>query len=79
MSGRKKVKKKRIEPKVAKKADVIEQDKESKQPGITESAFPYWEKLQEAIECLKHYTKKDQIGELANRAIELLAKWGISD
>jgi hypothetical protein len=35
-------------------------------------------KLNEAIECLKHYIKKDQIGDLANPAIELLNKWGIS-
>lgn len=33
-------------------------------------------KLDEAIECLKGYAKKELIGDLANPAIELLTKWG---
>lgn len=36
------------------------------------------DKLHEAVECLKRYTKKDQIGELANPAIELLTKWEVT-
>lgn len=72
MGAKKKVKKK-IEPKIARNRDICEDCVrgqhllEQKDISITE-----------AIECLKHYTKKDQIGELANQAIELLTKWGIS-
>jgi hypothetical protein len=62
MSVKKKVKKKRVvKPKV---------DWEST---LADSNM----RLAEAIDCLKHYTKKDQIGDLANPAIELLTKWGI--
>lgn len=70
MGAKKKVKKKRIEPKVAKRADVIQEDL----TGVVEHLK---EQLNEAVECLKHYTKKEQIGDLANPAIELLTKWGI--
>lgn len=33
-------------------------------------------KLHYALECLKNYVKKDQIGDLANPAIELMESWG---
>jgi hypothetical protein len=43
-----------------------------KLPVVSESDL----KLEQAIECLKQYTKKELIGDLANPAIELLTKWG---
>ncbi len=73
--GSKKVakKKKRIEPKIAKKGDYVD--------AIADVALEGLAKLraekEEAIECLKHYIHKHQIGDLANPAIELLTKWGI--
>ncbi len=71
-----KKKKKRIEPKVAKRSQVdIESLEAINELKATLSVLNM--KLDEAIECLKHYTKKDQIGELANQAIELLTKFGV--
>lgn len=82
MGAKKKVKKKRIEPKVAKrkvkaKRSEVSQDQADDQRVFGSQAMEMAGKLIEAIECLKHFTKKDQIGELANPAIELLTKWGV--
>jgi hypothetical protein len=75
MGARKKVKKK-----VSRKAPV-QADVEILKSKILDLASEYsilQVKLNLAIEILKHYTKKDQIGDLANPAIELLTSWGIS-
>ncbi len=71
MSGRKKVKKKRVEPKIAKRSEVEPIDH-----AVQLSVGLIASQLEDAVNCLKLYTKKDQIGELANPAIELLTKWG---
>ncbi len=76
MSGRKKVKKK-VEPKIAKKKDLdLEHWKHQYKLAEDRSALLILDK-EEAVNCLKHYTKKELIGDLANPAIELLTKWGI--
>lgn len=71
MGSRKVVKKKKIEPKLATNKDLPINHEQTVSFGLCIA------KVDEAIECLKHYTKKDQIGDLANPAIELLTKWGI--
>lgn len=65
-------KKKRVEPKVAKQKEisVVELELEN------ERLRGEWEQL---VQCLRNYTKKDQIGDLANPAIELLIKLGVMD
>ncbi len=73
MAKKKVVKKKKVEPKVAKNSDVLP-------VGISNEEFlDVSLKLDDAIQCLKHYTKKDQIGDLANPAIELLIKLGVME
>ncbi len=76
MGARKKVKKKKIEPKVAKNADELPYQELAQVQMTLVELNDVKAQLSEAIECLKHYTKKDQVGELANPAIELLTKWG---
>lgn len=85
MGSRKVVKKKkRIEPRVAKRKDVLVLGSQPEEINklFDEKTMEYAKQLKiemtkvdEAIECLKNYTKKDQIGDLANPAIELLTKW----
>lgn len=80
MGSRKKVKKKPVKRKSMVEqaiAKVISDLPVSQMgSGISEAELPYFQKWEEAVECLKHYAKRDQIGDLANQAIELLVKWG---
>lgn len=85
MSGRKKVKKKIVKKKVLKPSPIkLEYEALKAQFLLLSSNFSELQnkattldlKLGLALECLRHYTKKDQIGELANPAIELMESWG---